>query len=89
MTPQQKLSNLLELAQRLGITVRHVPLGGDGGGLCAVKGQRMLFVDLSADTSTQCEHSLAALASIPEIDSVYVVPELRECLNHARGGSTP
>ena len=87
MTPDSKLRALLEIAERLGLQVRRVPLGGDGGGLCMVKGKRMLFVDLSADTATQCDRTLAALSSIPEIDSIFVIPELRECINQVRNES--
>ena len=82
---RHKLSAILELAERLGFEVRHEPLGGSGGGACVLKGQRVLFVDSGADLATQCERCLADLARIAEIDTMYVVPELRDEIDRLRG----
>jgi hypothetical protein len=82
--PQQTLDNILDLAERLGIEVRRAALGGEGGGLCTLKGRRVLFIDQSADVATQCERCLADLACLPEIDSTFIRPDLREQFDRRR-----
>jgi hypothetical protein len=69
---------MIDLAKRLGLTVRHVKLGGAGGGLAQFKGQRQLFVDLDADPEDQLERTARALAGIPEVDTCFVRPDVRE-----------
>lgn len=86
MDLQRKMSTILELADRLDVRVRQVPLGGEGGGLCTIKGRKVLFVDSSADLATQCDRSLADFAQLPEIDNAYLMPELREELDRRRRG---
>lgn len=76
---------LLELAQKLGISVRHAKLGGTGGGLAQVKGTRHLFIDLDAMPEDQLDQTLHALAGLAEIDSVFVRPDVRKLLEEAKG----
>jgi len=84
MDPGAKLEALLELAEQLDITVRREPLGGEGGGLCNLRGRRVLFVDIQADLQTRFEKTAAALADLPEVDQHYLLPELREELDKRR-----
>lgn len=72
------------VCERIGIEVRRTPMGGEGGGLCVIKGKKVLYLDTSADPVTQCEKCLADLASLPEIDNLHVAPFLREALDRAR-----
>jgi len=74
---------LLAVAEELGIEIRRVPLGGEGGGLCLLRGRQVLFVDTSADRATQYERTVAALAGRPELGDRYLPPELREDLDRA------
>lgn len=85
MDLQTRLDTLLSLAQELGLTVRREPLGGEGGGLCIIKGERVLFVDVLADIETRYERTLSALAGLPEIDQRYLAPEVRDDIERARG----
>jgi hypothetical protein len=82
-----QLDELFDLCGRLGIEVRMENLGGEGGGLCTIRGKRVLFVDVSADTATRAQRCLAALAGLPELDGVYLTPVLREAIERARGSS--
>lgn len=75
-----QLNALLDLAEKLGIEVRQVPLDDGGGGFCKLRGRRILFVDVLADTSDQIARVAGALASLPELQDQYVVPQLRELL---------
>lgn len=76
---------MLDLASRIGIAVRHAHLGGGGGGLAQFKGKRQLFVDLDAHPVDQLERTAKALARLPEIEQVFLRPDVREILDRYRG----
>jgi hypothetical protein len=80
MDVQARLAELMTLAQSVGLTIRRETLGGSGGGLCTLKGLRVLFVDTSADPETQYERTLAALAPLEQVQKHYLPPEVREDL---------
>ena len=84
MDLQARLDELLRVAEEMGLTIQRVPLGGDGGGFCIVKGQKRLFVDTQADVETRYEHTLAALASLEDIDTHFLLPEVREDIEEQR-----
>ncbi len=69
---------LLEVAHRLGLDVRHVHLGGAGGGLACFKGKRQLFVDMDADPEEQLDRTVDAMATIPEINDIFMRPDVRQ-----------
>lgn len=77
-------TELIEVAQRIGISVRHAKLGGTGGGMAKVKGTRQLFIDLDAMPEDQLEQTLHALAGLKEIDTVFVRPDVRKLLDDAK-----
>ena len=79
-----RLDVLLGVADELGIQVRRASLGGEGGGLCILRGQRVLFVDIQAAVATQYETTLEALARLDQIDQLYIVPEIREDMDRLR-----
>ena len=71
---------MIELARRLGINVRHAHLGGGGGGLVLVKGTRQLFVDLDAHPLEQLEQTAQAMGRIHELDTLFIRPDVREAI---------
>jgi hypothetical protein len=73
---------LFDLCRRLEIEVRREHLGGDGGGLCTLKGRRVLFVDLDADQATQFHQSTKSIGALPEIDDLYLSPALRDTIRN-------
>ena len=76
---------ILDLARRLGITVRHARLGGGGGGLAKFRGTRQLFVDLDASPEEQLDQTVGALAGLgEEVDGIFVRPDVREMIDAAR-----
>jgi hypothetical protein len=84
---QTRLDFLTDFAADLDIELRREPLGGQGGGLCTLRGRRVLFIDSSADAETRYEKTLAALAGLPELEARYVPPEIREDLHRRGAGS--
>jgi hypothetical protein len=82
-----RLEILLTLAEELGIEIRAEPMGGDGGGLCRLRGRQVLFVDTLADLSTRYDRTLTAMSSLSELEERYVVPEVRQDLERARRGA--
>ncbi len=71
---------MIATAERIGIAVRHVHLGGGGGGLVRVKSGRQLFIDQDAPAMDQLEQTARALAGLPELAEIYVRPDVREVL---------
>ena len=76
-----RLEALLTLAEQMGVDVRAEPMGGEGGGLCQLRGKRVLFVDTSADLATRYDRTLAAMAGFTELSDCYLPPEVREDLD--------
>ena len=83
MDAQTRLDTLLAAAEQLGIEIRQAPLGGEGGGLCQLRGRRVLFVDTSADTATRYDRTVGAMAGLPEMQGMYLPPLVREDLARA------
>jgi hypothetical protein len=78
MNEQGIMEELLALLEANDVTVRNEPLGGSGGGLCTVKGKRILFVDTEAPsivTATICAESLPKVA---DIEQIFIKPQVRQ-----------
>lgn len=84
MDDKSILNELLDVAERLGIEVRHEYLGGEGGGLCRLRGKQVLFVDVSASQAEQLARTATALAGLDQVDEQYVVPKVRQVLDRYR-----
>ncbi|MFQ5430037.1 MAG: hypothetical protein ACE5E1_06975 [Phycisphaerae bacterium] len=87
MELEARLDELVRVAESLDLVIRRVPLGGDGGGFCVIKGRRVLFIDTSADLDARYDRTLAALASLPGIETRYLPPEVRADLDRQRSES--
>jgi len=79
-----RLEEVLAAAEQCGIEVRRANLGGEGGGLCVIKGKQVLFVDTMADLETRFARTVEALATLEEIDQIYLRPEVREAIDKYR-----
>jgi len=77
------LDALIGLLGRLGIPVRREHLGGAGGGICTIRGARVMFDDLDADRVTRVESAAKALGSLPDSESVYIPPAIRDLIEQA------
>ena len=74
------LDQALDLAVRLGYTVRQEWFAGSGGGCCEVKGRKFLFLDLDLDPEEQLEQVLSALRHQPAAQTLPMSRELGELL---------
>ena len=81
MEPQVLIARLLDVAERLGVEVRHEYLGGEGGDLCELRGKLVLFVDSAAVTVDQIARSARALSRVPGLEDCFVLPEVREAID--------
>ena len=81
MNPSEKLDFLVALSDRIGLEVRVEAMGGDGGGLCAMRNHCVLFIDLEADETTRYESTLQAMSELPILSDVYLPPAVREDLH--------
>ena len=81
-----RLEQLLRLAESAGIEVRAEPMGGQGGGLCRLKGHSVLFIDTMTDAATRYDVALSALADVRALDDHFVAPAIRADLDRCRGG---
>ena len=88
MDATAQLDTIVRLFEQLGVEVRQERLGGSGGGLCRIRGKRVVFVDLDADAATRLDHCVAALATVPEAATVYISPELREWVDNLRASTS-
>ena len=83
MNEQQILEELLGLLEANSVTIRNEPLGGSGGGLCTVKGQRIFFMDTQASSAEIAAHCVEAVYRLVDIEGVYIKPEVRRFIeNH-------
>jgi hypothetical protein len=80
------LDQAMELAVRLGYTVRQDSFAGSGGGACVLNGRKMLFLDLDLGPAERLEQVAAALraefsaADLTSASPASLSPELRRVL---------
>jgi len=83
MNEQRILEELLVLLEANGVTMRNEPLGGNGGGLCTIKGRQMFFVDTQAPSVVVAALCAEAMPKVADIEQVYIKPEVRQFIeNH-------
>ena len=86
MRPEQIYHDLIELAERLGISVEEHNFRGAGihvkSGFCKVKGKMLIILDKRKSIAEKNEVILSCLCQMPHED-IFIVPYLRELLqNH-------
>ncbi|MCP4610474.1 MAG: hypothetical protein GY845_17335 [Planctomycetes bacterium] len=78
MNEQRILEELLALLEANGVAIRDEPLGGNGGGLCAMKGKQIFFVDTQAPSAIVAAMCAEAVPKVVDIEQVYIKPEVRQ-----------
>lgn len=89
MDLENQLASLLDLARQLGVVIRHSPPcdeGGRGGGsLVRLKGKEIFFLNGDAPVEEQVQSLGRALAARPEIQAMFLPPEIRELIDGPNG----
>jgi hypothetical protein len=75
---QSILDELLALLEANAVTVRTEPLGGSGGGLCTIKGQRIFFVDTQATSAFSAAMCAEAVSKVVDVEQIYLKPQIRQ-----------
>jgi hypothetical protein len=78
MNEQRILEELLALLEANGVAIRDEPLGGNGGGLCAMKGRQIFFVDTQAPSAVVAAMCAQAVPKVVDIEQIYIKPEVRQ-----------
>lgn len=77
---------LEELAERLGLQIRHEPikldeeLGSRPGGACLLRGQRLIILNPNAGTSEKIRILAEAVRGF-DLEQIYIHPVLRDLLD--------
>ena len=83
MKPDQLYQELIDLAERMQITVSEQNLKVSGikvqSGLCTVKGQKLFVMDKHKSAHKKIKILAAQLAMLPHED-MYIIPAVRELL---------
>ena len=81
------LSQLEDLAKKLGITIRHFKFIRDEssgeGGLCRIRGEYVLFVDSQATTKEKIWVTIEALKQF-DLSDIQVTPAIRDLLEGSK-----
>jgi hypothetical protein len=88
MNDQRILEELLALLEGQGVTIRREPLGGTGGGLCAVRGADQFFVDTEATCAETAVRCAEAAGKVLDLEAIYIRPEVRQFIEE-HGGALP
>ncbi len=89
MDKKELFEELKDLAKQVGFELRQVPLAGSGGGFCRLKGHNVIFIDIDDELIEQINMIAQALSNVPEIEEIYVRPEIREIIEkHGDSGPT-
>lgn len=85
MDEQRILQELLALLEANGVTIRSEPLGGNGGGLCTVKGKYTFFLDTQAPSIAAAVMCAEAVPKVADIEQIYLKPQVRQFIeDHTR-----
>lgn len=81
------LNEAIRLLQECGYTIRQEWLDGSGGGACAVKGQKLFFLDLALSPQEQLELILNTLREECGVSQLRVSPSLANLLKYPKSAS--
>ena len=88
MKDELLLSQLEDLAHKLGIAIRHFKFIRDEssgrGGLCRIRGEYVLFIDSQATTKEKIWATLEALKQF-DLGDIETQPLIRDLLNGPNG----
>jgi hypothetical protein len=81
------LSQLEDLAKKLGITIRHLKFNpgesSSRGGLCRIRGEYVLFIDSQATAKEKIWVTIEALKQF-DLGDIPLTPEIRDLLEESK-----
>lgn len=84
MDDRDILEALFELLGNCQVEVRKAPLGGQGGGLCRLRGRAVFFADADASVGETMVLAVQAVRQCMDIEGVYLRPQIREIIDRYR-----
>ncbi len=87
MNDQRIQDELLALLEGAGVKLRREPMGGTGGGLCMMKGQRIFFIDTEANSAETAARCAGVVGTILDVETVYIRPEVRQYIEEHAGAA--
>lgn len=78
MNEHHILKTLVDLLEANRIKVRREILEDGPGGLCRIGKEKILFLDIRSQPDDQAETCAAALAEFVDLDTIYLLPDVRE-----------
>jgi hypothetical protein len=81
-------ARLMDLAEALGVEVRTAPVPPPGGA-CRVRGRLVVMLSQEATLDEKVDVLAEALAGMPGLDEMFILPQVRECLEAARRQTPP
>ncbi len=82
MNEQSILDELLALLEANGVTIRNEPLGGSGGGLCIIKGERIFFADTQASSIVSAAMCAEAVSKVVDVEQIFIKPLIRQFIEN-------
>ena len=81
MTREQKLKELEELAERIGIEIRYEKMGTISGGLCRIRDGEVILINKHLSTASKIELLAKELMlERDKLEKLFILPEIRELL---------
>jgi len=77
MNSQQILEDLLLILEENNVEIRKEALAGSAGGLCAIKGKNVFFLDTQASSLDSASSAARVVSRLLDIETIYIRPELR------------
>ena len=78
-------ARLMDLANALGVEVRTAAVAPPGG-TCHLRGRPMVMLSSEATLEEKLDVLAAALAGMPGLEEMFILPQVRDCLEAARQG---
>jgi len=88
MNEQSILDELVVLLEANGVVIRNEPLGGSGGGLCTINGQRIFFVDIQASSIVSAAMCAEAVSKVVDIEQIFIKPQIRQFIENNSNQTT-
>jgi hypothetical protein len=84
MSPLALLKEALRILEACGYTIRQECLEGTPGGACALRGQKLLLLDIRLSPQEQLEVVLKVLAEEPKLSELGISANLAELIEACR-----